>query len=80
MMTDAGVAMTNIVYQGKSPNVLYVVSTQGSLDPWKALGPSEDLSQFAPVIIIDGTVGRFLSELFCIGWIFRRFSLPGFTS
>jgi hypothetical protein len=41
-------------YGGLNPDVTRVLYTQGSLDPWHALGRETDLSVDSPVIMIDG--------------------------
>jgi hypothetical protein len=53
-IAQAGVSRTNLEYGGLNPDVTRVVYTQGSLDPWHALGRDTDLSANSPVIMIDG--------------------------
>lgn len=53
-IAQAGVSRTNLEYGGLNPDVTRVVYTQGSLDPWHALGRDTDLSADAPVIMIEG--------------------------
>lgn len=45
---------TNKIYGALNPKVRNVVSNQGNLDPWHALGLSKDLNAFAPVNYIYG--------------------------
>ena len=50
-----GIQLTNTEYGGLKTSVSKVVFVQGSLDPWHALGITEDLSPSAPAILIEGT-------------------------
>ena len=50
-----GIELTNTEYGGLKTSVSKVVFVQGSLDPWHALGITEDLSPSAPAILIEGT-------------------------
>ncbi|KAI8438856.1 hypothetical protein MSG28_011202 [Choristoneura fumiferana] len=52
---DDGVAQTNALYGGITPNVTNVVFTHGDMDPWHRLGVLEDLSETAVVRITNGT-------------------------
>jgi len=54
-MVARSVAATNIEYGGKNLDVDKVVFVQGSIDPWHAMGVTEDLSDDAPAIFINGT-------------------------
>merc|ERR1719483_1904450 len=50
-----GIDITNTEYGSLNISVTNVVFVHGSLDPWHALGVTEDVSKDAPVIIIEGT-------------------------
>ncbi|XP_073958340.1 putative serine protease K12H4.7 [Choristoneura fumiferana] len=52
---DDGVAQTNTMYGGITPNVTNVVFTHGDMDPWRRLGVLKDLSDTAVVRITNGT-------------------------
>lgn len=52
---DDGVAQTNAMYGGVTPNVTNVVFTHGDMDPWHRLGVLKDLSETAVVRITNGT-------------------------
>ena len=50
-----GIQLTNTEYGGLKTSVTNVVFVHGSLDPWHALGITQDLSPSAPAILIEGT-------------------------
>ncbi|ROT84132.1 putative serine protease F56F10.1 [Penaeus vannamei] len=50
-----GVKRTNTLYGGKDLKVTRVVFPNGSIDPWHALGITDDLSPEATAIFINGT-------------------------
>ncbi|KAI8438857.1 hypothetical protein MSG28_011203 [Choristoneura fumiferana] len=60
---DDGVAQTNIMYGGITPNVTNVVFTHGDMDPWRRLGVLKDLSDTAVVRITNGTSNSALLNL-----------------
>jgi len=52
---NAGVRRTNTVYGGRNLKVSRVVFPNGSVDPWHALGVTQDLSEDSTAIFINGT-------------------------
>lgn len=52
---NAGVARTNTMYGGRNLKVTRVIFPNGSVDPWHALGVTQDLSDDATAIFINGT-------------------------
>ena len=50
-----GISLTTREYGGLKMSVTKVVFVHGSLDPWHALGITQDLSASAPAILIEGT-------------------------
>ena len=50
-----GISMTTREYGGLNISVSNVVFVHGSLDPWHALGITEDISASARAILIEGT-------------------------
>lgn len=54
-LLQRGVDLTLTEYGGLTPSVTNVVFVHGSLDPWHALGITEDLSPSSTAILIPGT-------------------------
>ena len=54
-LLERGIQQTITEYGGLKTSVTNVVFVHGSLDPWHALGITEDLSPSAPAILIEGT-------------------------
>lgn len=52
-LVTRGTALTMAEYGGLAMAVTNVVFVHGSLDPWHALGITEDLSPSAPAILIQ---------------------------
>lgn len=47
------ISRTNIFFGGERPQGLYrVFLTQGEMDPFRTLGPREDLNDLSPVTVI----------------------------
>lgn len=56
-----GVKRTNTLYGGKDLKVSRVVFPNGSIDPWHALGITDDLSPEATAIFINGNLHSVLN-------------------
>ena len=54
-LLQRGVDLTMAEYGGRDVAVTNVVFVHGSLDPWHALGITEDVSSAAPAILIKVT-------------------------
>lgn len=54
-LLESGVKRTNTLYGGRNLKVTRVVFPNGSIDPWHALGITDDLSAEAKAIFINGT-------------------------
>ena len=54
-LLQRGIDLTLTEYGGLSPSVTNVVFVHGSLDPWHALGITNDLSPSSRAILIPGT-------------------------
>lgn len=52
-LVTRGTALTMAEYGGLAMDVTKVVFVHGSLDPWHALGITQDLSPSAPAILIE---------------------------
>ena len=55
-LVTRGTALTMAEYGGLAMAVTNVVFVHGSLDPWHALGITEDLSPSAPAILIQASL------------------------
>jgi hypothetical protein len=55
-VTEEGLARTNLIYGGRTPDVTRVVYSHGSLDPWHPYGILQDLGPDAPVVMMNGGV------------------------
>jgi hypothetical protein len=51
---DANIKDTNQYYGGRNISVTKVVFPNGSIDPWHAMGVTDDISPDATAIYIDG--------------------------
>lgn len=71
---DDGVAQTNAMHGGITPNVTNVVFTHGDMDPWRRLGVVKDLSDTVVVKITNGT--SHWDFLGCPGKPFNQHSEP----
>lgn len=49
-----GAARSNLKYGHIEPEINYVVSTHGTIDPWHAAGVLEDINPLSPTIVIEG--------------------------
>ena len=43
---------TNVMFGALNPSVTNVYSTQGQIDPWRAMGMQEDINEFSPTRIL----------------------------
>lgn len=50
---EDSIARTNRLYGGLNPHVYRVFFTHGEMDPRRSLGPSEDLNENAPVVVMS---------------------------
>ncbi len=54
-LLQRGIDRSNWMYGAKEINVTNVVFVQGSIDPWHAMGVTQDLNEDAKAIYISGT-------------------------
>nr|XP_033330196.1 putative serine protease K12H4.7 [Megalopta genalis] len=52
---DSRVRRTHIMYGGMRPDLRNVIFTNGDVDPWHVLSVLEDLNEFSPAILINGS-------------------------
>ena len=50
---EQSIAATNQFFGGLNPHVTRVFLTHGEMDPRRNLGPSEDLNEDAPVVVMS---------------------------
>lgn len=50
---DETIAKTNVFYGGLDPSVHNVFFTHGEMDPRRSLGPSEDINEHSPVVVMS---------------------------
>lgn len=53
-IVDKSVYRTNVVYGELSPELSQVISIHGTVDPWHALGLTDDLSENVVTIVVNG--------------------------
>lgn len=53
-IVDKSVYRTNLVYGDLSPELSHVISIHGTVDPWHALGLTEDLAEDVVTIVVNG--------------------------
>lgn len=46
------IAKTNIMFGGLDPRIFNVFFTQGEMDPKRNLGPSRDINENSPVVVM----------------------------
>ena len=50
---DESIARTNEFFGGLNPHVYRVFLTHGEMDPRRSLGPSEDINENSPVVVMS---------------------------
>lgn len=50
---DETIAKTNVFYGGLDPSVHNVFFTHGEMDPRRSLGPSVDINEHSPVVVMS---------------------------
>lgn len=64
---EASIAETNQLFGGLDPKVYRVFFTHGEMDPRRNLGPSEDLNENSPVVVMSRKFAFHFSKI-----LFRR--------
>lgn len=59
---EENVARKNVKYGGMNPQVTNVYFTQGSIDPWRAMGIQTDLNDRSPADVIPGNEMQLMEQ------------------